>query len=334
MRGKYRELILVTPPGPLILVGRSIAPELAELRRAAWMLTSVGGMILLIGLAGGWWLASRAIRPIDDISAAAARIADGDLSQRISTADTESELGQLTAVLNSTFTRLENAFVRQQQFTADAAHELRTPVSVILTQTQGTLKKERSAADYRETLEACQRAAQRMRRLIESLLQLARIDDGAETLPRENIDLARVAADCAELVRPLAAEHDICINTEFFTAECLGNSDQLALAITNLLTNAIHHNQPGGEVSLTTRTEANRVILTVRDNGPGVAEEHLPHLFERFYRADAARSTHTGGAGLGLAIVKASVDACGGSVSCRNLQPRGFEVEIIFPRNP
>ncbi len=330
-RGEFREQTFFTPPGDGAIVGRSIAPELAELRRAAWLLTGVGGIILLTGLAGGWWLASRAIRPIDDISAAAARIAEGDLSQRISTADTESELGQLAAVLNSTFARLDTAFARQQQFTADAAHELRTPISVILTQTQSTLNKERPAAEYRETLEACQRAAQRMRKLIEALLQLARLDGGAETLPRETVDLAQLAAECADLVRPLAAERSITLQTDLAPASCVANADQLALAITNLLTNAIQHNADGGEVRLATRAENGAVQLTVADNGPGVAAEHLPHLFERFYRADDARSAHTGGAGLGLAIVKTGVEACGGTVTCRNRQPRGFQVEIKLP---
>jgi signal transduction histidine kinase len=222
-------------------------------------------------------------------------------------------------------------FARQQQFTADAAHELRTPVSVILTQTQSTLTRERPAAEYRETLEACQRAAQRMRKLIEALLQLARLDGGAESLPRETVDLAGLAAECADLVRPLAADRNITIQTELAPAICHGNADQLALVITNLLTNAIQHNADGGEVRLATRAKNGAVQLSVADNGPGVTEEHLPHLFERFYRADAARSAHTGGAGLGLAIVKTGVEACGGTVTCRNLQPRGFQVEIKLP---
>ena len=110
------------------------------------------------------------------------KISAGDLSQRINVAETESELGQLAAVLNSTFARLETAFAQQQQFAADAAHELRTPVSVMLTQTQTALNRERSAAEYRETIEACQRAAQRMRQLIESLLELARLDAGQEQI--------------------------------------------------------------------------------------------------------------------------------------------------------
>ncbi len=125
--------------------------------------------------AGGWFAGHAAI---GNISATAAKISAGDLSQRINVAETESELGQLAAVLNSTFARLETAFAQQKQFAADAAHELRTPVSVMLTQTQTALNRERDAASYKLTVEACQRAAQRMRKLIESLLALARFDAG------------------------------------------------------------------------------------------------------------------------------------------------------------
>src|SRR5207245_2533484 len=123
---------------------------------------------------------ARAIRPIKEISATASRISGGDLSQRIPADDTDNELGQLANVLNSTFARLESIFAQQARFTADAAHELRTPVSVMLTQTQSALTRDREAVEYRETVEACQRAAQRMRRLIESLLELARLDADQE----------------------------------------------------------------------------------------------------------------------------------------------------------
>ena len=160
--------------------------------------------MLVLGLAGGWWVATRAIRPIEAISATAVKIAGGDLSQRINAADTDSELGRLAGVLNSTFARLEAAFAQQARFTSDASHELRTPVSVILSQTQTALSRERPAAEYREALEACQRAAQRMRNLTESLLELARLDAGQEPMKQERFDLLRVARECVEMVRPLA----------------------------------------------------------------------------------------------------------------------------------
>ena len=164
---------------------------------------------MLIGLAGGWWFVSRAMRPVENISAAAVKISAGDLSQRINVAETESELGKLASVLNSTFARLDAAFAQQKQFASDAAHEFRTPVSVILTQTQTALNRERTAPEYRETVEACQRAAQRMRKLIGALLELARLDAGQEQMKRLRFDFSRTVADCVELVKPLAEERGV-----------------------------------------------------------------------------------------------------------------------------
>ena len=313
-RGIYREAFIFTPPGEIILAGRSVVRDQTELTRIAWSLAAAGSGILIIGLVGGWWLASRAIRPIDDISATAAKISAGDLSQRINVADTENELGRLAAVLNSTFARLETAFAQQQQFTSDAAHELRTPVSVILTQIQGALNRERSGPEYRETLDACQRAAQRMRQLIESLLELARLDAGQETLKRAPLDLARTAADCVELIRPLAAERHITIHTDLPPAPSQGDSERLAQVITNLLSNAVHYNREHGEIRVSTGTANGFATVTVTDNGPGIASEHLPHIFERFYRADTARTAAAGRTGLGLAISKSIVDAHGGTI--------------------
>src|SRR5438105_3515819 len=141
-RGNAREMVQYLPPGECILVGTDIGRELADLRQFAGILFGAGGAVLAFGLAGGWWLSTRAIRPIKDISATAMKISSGDLSQRIPAADTDNELGQLASVLNSTFARLEASFAQQARFTSDAAHELRTPVSVMLTQTQSILMRE------------------------------------------------------------------------------------------------------------------------------------------------------------------------------------------------
>ena len=330
-RGSFRQIELITPPGERIVVGRNIAIELAELQWVALRLTLVGGGVLLLGLAGGWWLATRALRPIKEISRTAQDIAAGDLSQRINASETESELGQLAAVLNSTFSRLDAAFARQQQFTSDAAHELRTPVSVILTQTQSTLNKERSGPEYRETLEACQRAAQRMKRLIESLLELARFDAGHPTGNRETINLTGCLDDCVSLVRPLAETRKIQFHLDLEPASCLGDVDQLALVFTNLLTNAIHYNHDGGEVRLTTRQENGFALVTVVDTGIGIAAEHLPHIFDRFYRADTARTSSQGRMGLGLAITKAIVESHGGTINVESTPGVGTSFVVRLP---
>ncbi|HEX3890093.1 MAG TPA: ATP-binding protein [Verrucomicrobiae bacterium] len=300
------------PSGENVLLGCSIAQELKELHFTAMKLFGFGGIILIFGLAGGWWFVSRALRPIENISAAAVKISAGDLSQRINVAEAESELGKLAAVLNSTFARLESAFAQQKQFASDAAHELRTPVAVILTQTQTALNREREAADYKQTVEACQRAAQRMRKLIESLLALARLDAGQEVLKRLRFDFSKTISDCVELVKPIAEERAVKISTALEPVEVTGDSERLAQVITNLLTNAIQYNLPDGEVRVKLESQNGLAVLTVSDKGQGIAPEDLPRVFERFYRADKSRST--GGNGLGLAISKAIVEAHGGTI--------------------
>ncbi len=330
-REKWREAFIMTPPGEIILVGRSIVQDRKELRRAALLLAGIGGVILVFGMAGGAWLTARAIRPIHDISNTAARISEGDLSQRISVRETESELGQLAGVLNSTFSRLESAFAQQKQFTSDAAHELRTPVSVILTQTQSALNRERSAPEYRQSLEACQRSAQRMRGLIESLLELARLEAGQEQMRRSPTDLSRIAADCVEQLRPLAAERGIQIETDLPPAPCSGDDGRLAQVVTNLLSNAVHHNVEGGIIRITSGSEAGFATVRVEDEGPGIAPEHLPHIFDRFYRADAARTTSKGRTGLGLAISKAIVDAHQGTIEVKSELGRGTKFTVRIP---
>jgi len=329
IEGNRAEFKLAMPLGGSFVVGCSILPELQELRLVAVKLSLAGAVILVLGLGGGWWLASRAIRPIDDISAAAAKISAGDLAQRINLADTESELGRLATVLNSTFARLEAAFAQQQQFTSDAAHELRTPVTVMLTQTQLSLSRERSPTEYRQTLETCQRAAQRMRRLIESLLALARLDAGQEAMKRLKFDLATVIRDCADLVQPLAADRGVTVALDVQPLECTGDSERIAQVLTNLLTNAIHYNRPQGAVKVITALENGAAIITVRDTGTGIGADDLPRVFERFYRSDKSRTS--GGQGLGLSICKAIIEAHGGSIEVTSEAGVGTSFTVRLP---
>jgi len=314
----------------MIRVGCSIASELNDLRDAALFLTTIGGLILLIGLAGGGWLVSRAIKPINEISATAVKISAGDLSRRINVAEAESELGQLAAVLNSTFARLESAFAQQKQFASDAAHELRTPVAVILTQTQTALNRERDTASYKETVEACQRAAQRMRKLIESLLALARFDAGQEILKRQPFDFSKTISDCAELVQPLADERGVKVFVEAEPIEIIGDSERLAQVVTNLLTNAIQYNNPDGEVRVKLEAQNGLAVLTVADTGQGIAAEDLPRVFGRFFRADQSR-TGAGNSGLGLAISKAIVEAHGGTIEVASEENAGTTFTVRLP---
>jgi two-component system, OmpR family, sensor kinase len=330
-RGELRELAQTMPRDLCLIVGRDVSSEHSETQRLAGWLGGAGAGVLLLGLAGGWWLTTRALRPIADISATAVKIAGGDLSQRIGAENAETELGQLAGVLDSTFDRLEAAFAQQVRFTSDAAHELRTPITVMLTQTQTALARERTPVEYRETLEACQRASVRMRKLIESLLELARLDAGQEPLPRAPFDLAQVAAECLENLRPMAADGRIELQADLAEAGCHGNPERIAQVITNLLANAIHYNRERGSVHLKTYVEQGGAVLTVADTGMGINPADLPHIFERFYRADKARSRAGGHAGLGLSISKAIVDAHGGTLSATSQPGEGTVFTMRLP---
>jgi two-component system, OmpR family, sensor kinase len=322
-------LVRLLPSGEVVCVGCSRHPELAELKMTALWLAGAGGIILFLGLAGGFWIVSHAIRPVENISATAVKIAAGDLSQRINVAEAESELGRLAAVLNSTFDRLETAFTQQKQFASDAAHELRTPVSVILTQTQTALGREREAKEYKQTIEACQRAAQRMRKLIGALLELARLDAGQEPMNHLPFDFLKTITECVELVRPLADERGINVSVDASPLEFTGDAEKLSLVVTNLLTNAIEYNHEGGEVKIAARREGDMAILTVSDTGRGISAEDMPRVFERFYRADKPRSS--GNAGLGLAISKAIVAAHGGTIDVASNEHAGAVFTVRLP---
>jgi heavy metal sensor kinase len=309
-----------------------MTPDWADLQRLAWRMGATGCAVLVLGLLCGWWLATRAIQPIAGISLAANSIAAGKLDERIDISDTDSELGQLAQVLNTTFHRLQAAFARQTDFTANASHELRTPVSVVLSQTQTILMRERTPVEYRECIEACQRAAQRMRQLIDSLLLLARLDSPDHSADREPCDLAQMVTEAIEMLRPLSAERNVTFRSDLAPTGCVGDPGQLCQAIINLITNAIYYNRVGGEVHVKVGLEDDGAMLVVSDTGTGIAPGDLPHVFERFYRADKARSHSKGRTGLGLAITKAIVDAHRGTIQVESEVGKGSTFTLHLPR--
>ncbi len=334
VRDHFREAYHYTEIGESVLVGRDITADIQELHGFAGWLVAAGAGILALGLGGGWRLATRVIRPVEEIGATASRISAGNLSERIDLADTENELGRLAVVLNSTFARLDAAFAQQKQFTADASHELRTPLAVLISEAQSTLARDRSPAEYRETIEACLDAAQQMRRLTESLLELARIDANSAHIRREPVDLSAIAQRCVAKLRPLAELQGVSIQADLQPAALSGNADSLAQVMTNLLSNAIYYNRPGGQIRISTAQDSGAAILTVSDTGKGIEPADLPHIFERFYRADKSRSRADGHCGLGLAITKAIVDAHGGNIAAESKPGAGSEFTIHIPAKP
>jgi signal transduction histidine kinase len=204
-------------------------------------------------------------------------------------------------------------------------------LAVIVSQTELTLAKPRSNDEYRAALETCQRAGRRMRSLIDSLLLLARFDAEHPDLQRASLDLAEVANESVELLRPLADERQITLTSSASPLPVFGDRDRLGQVVTNLLANAIRYNQEGGRVDVRVERVNGHAIVSVSDNGIGIPAEELPHIFERFYRVDKARTRSEGGTGLGLAICQSVVEAHGGQITARSEPQQGTTLEVRLP---
>lgn len=330
-RGGSLEISRPGTDGTWVVVGQSTASVREAVAAFSGKVAATGAAVLLISLIGGWMLAGRVLRPIRRISEAATDISEGNLVRRIDLQSTEDELGKLAGVLNEAFDRLQGAIERQTRFTADASHELRTPLSVILLNTEHSLSRDRDAADYKEALEAIDRAGRRMKSLIAVLLSMARADSGIDSAPQECIDMEKVVEETLELVQPLAEERGVVLKRSTMPARVQGNRDLILEMATNLLSNAILHNRRGGQGRVDLMVENGSVLFEVKDDGPGIADEDLPHVFERFYRVDKARTRKTGGSGLGLAITKWIVEVHGGSISVASRPDKGTVFSVRLP---
>ena len=330
-RDEFREAMTLGPHETRILVGRSIGPQLAQLHWFAWQLVFTGSAVAAIGLAGGWLLSRRVLQPIAAMSTTAAAISASNLSQRINVQEVDSELGQLAEVLNAMFVRLEAAFERQASFVADASHELRTPISILLSHCELALSKPRSADDFRDTISTCLRASRRMKSLAEGLLTLARADAGKLDLQQDRVSLDRLVQESVAQLQPLADQKGISLSVDAEPVEIVGDAGRLTQVVTNLLTNAIHYNVAAGSVSVHVSHDADAAILTVSDTGCGIPQADWPHIFERFYRVDKARSRETGGYGLGLAICKSIIETHGGTITFASQAGRGTTFIVRLP---
>jgi two-component system OmpR family sensor kinase len=331
MRDMQREVIHVSRFDINVLVGRSLIPDLAALHRTAFRLVLTGLGVLSIGLAGGWWFSSRAIRPIAEMSAIAESISVKNLSTRINVSSTATELEQLGTVLNRTFDRLQSAFERQGQFTADASHELRTPVAVILSHAELALSRPRAVGDYQNTIQACRRAALRMKTLIDSLLLLTRFDSGEPEIELRSVELDRLVVDAVEMLQPLADERHVKLSCRAEPMTIDADHDRLFQVLTNLLSNAIRYNKPDGRVDVDVTSDEHSAIIRVVDTGVGIPADELQHVFNRFYRVDKARTTAEGGCGLGLSICQTIVDAHHGSINAFSELNVGTTIEVRLP---
>ncbi|MBK5913304.1 heavy metal sensor histidine kinase [Rhodocyclus purpureus] len=284
-------------------------------RAALW---SVVALAALLSGGLGWLAARRGLAPLRDIARDAEDITADRLDRRLRSEAIPSELAEVAQTLNEMLARLEASFRRLSDFSSDIAHELRTPVSNLLTQTQVTLSKARSAEEYREVLASNAEEFERLGRTIADMLFLAKADNQLLIPHREAVDLAQQVASLLEFYEALAEEKDLRMT---FSGAARVSGDRLMLrrAIGNLLSNAVRHTPPHGHIRVVLDGGDGRTALVrVENTGETIAAEHLPRLFDRFYRADASRRHSGEGAGLGLAITRSIVIAHGGEVAVRS----------------
>ncbi len=339
--GEAREVV-IAQRGLTVLVGRDIS----DVRAEVWGLAGTIAMVALGGvaasLAGAWWLAGRALAPVQRINETARRMADGDLSARIAIERTDTELGQVASALNLAFDRLRESIERQRQFTADASHELRTPVTTMMAELEWAMLRDRPAADYLESLEICHRAGARMQSLVEGLLTLARADSGELAVRRVSVRLDALVDEAIELVRPLARQRGVTLGASLEPLTMTGDPDCLRQLVSNLLFNAVAYNREHGAVTVELERERatgasgrddTDVVLRVRDTGIGIDPDDLPRVFDRFYRGERAREAEPAGAGLGLALVRWIVTAHDGTIECTSEPDRFTAFVVRFPQH-
>lgn len=316
------------------------AASMADIRQQAWavaILTSIGSLILLgISTAASFWVVRRGLAPLSSLATCASHVNAKDWQLHApQQAEATTELAPLVAAMNGMLATLERAFTSQSEFVTNAAHELKTPVAVLKSTLQLALQQPRTADEYRHQLQAALDDVARLEALTHSMLRLARAEQlhtrqSAETL--QVLDLTETCEVTAERWRPIADAKSVQIQVESSGSPRVhGDADDLDLIWNNLIDNAIRYSPRGGDVRIRVASDNGHARVDVQDQGPGIGNDELHTIFDRFRRADASRSRETGGYGLGLAIAKAMTEAYGGSITAENNSDRGSTFSIRLP---
>lgn len=328
---------------PYVLKGQSMvllaaAPEAGNLviLQSFWrgLLASVP-VLLLISSLGGYWMSHRALKPVDRITSAARSISIGNISKRLPVSNSGDELQRLAETCNAMLQRLDSAVSQIKRFTADASHELRGPLSFTRTVAEVALRNPNADPDSRKAFEDIVEESAKAADLLEGMLALARADSNSVDTVLEPVDLAAVVQETCGLARPLADARNLTLSVSTgptSVVKVLGDFSALRRLLWILLDNALKYTPAPGRIEVALGTISGRATLTVRDSGIGIAQSDLPHIFDRFYRADPSRSQVEGN-GLGLAIAKWIADLHRADLLVESKQKKGSAFRVVFPRS-
>lgn len=329
--GQMRQIISQGPQDSIVLISYDLGIIHERLEQLSWRLILSGGSIVIVGFIIGWIATGRAVRPITEINRVSQKIAKGDLGERIKIKNPTQEIAALSTALNSTFEELEQTFDHLRRFTADASHELRNPIAAMLMEVEVALAGSVEDEETRESLEVCKRNLDDMTNLVQSLLALARLDAGTLEDEREDEDLALVVEAVCDRYTDQADKLDLQLTTQIDPAPCHIVLSQMIRVLDNLLSNAFKYGADGKHIEVISGTNGQETFLKVRDHGKGIHPDHLPHLFERFYRVDESRTHKQGSTGIGLAIVEALVKVNNGTIQVESQLGEGTTFIVTLP---
>ena len=315
----------------VVVAGVSLDPVDRSVVRVLQLFALALPVALAAMAAGGWWLARRAMRPIDRMVSTAEAIGLSDLGSRLAIPPSRDELAHLARTLNAMLDRVHESVSQQRRLVADTSHELRTPLAVLRTDIDVSLRSDELSPAARDVLESNREEVDRMIVTLENLLTLARADERGVAVSRQPVDLCELTRQMVSRLAPLARRRDVTFRTAGPEAVVWGDRDLLEQALRNLIDNAVKFGPRGGQVTIRTWRGGEEAGVTVEDEGPGIPEESRELVFDRFFRVDQSRDRASGGSGLGLAIVRELLLAQGGSVRVTDRSPQGSAFTLVLP---
>jgi signal transduction histidine kinase len=308
-----------------------LKPVQGPVEEVLLLLLIAGPMALLATSVAAYWLARKALRPVEQLTSDARQIGNGGLHERVAVSASRDEIGRLGLTLNAMLDRIERGVTDKHRLVADASHALRTPLAVMRAEIDVSLRGDELPVAARDVLESAREEVDRMSRTVDNLLALAEADEGRLELLTVPVSLRRAIDDSARPLRLLAAAKDVSLLAEGAPIEAQADPQRLHLAVTNLIENAIKFSPPGGRVRVTTWSRGSEVGITVSDEGPGIPPEDREHLFDRYYRVDRARGHKVAGSGLGLAISREVALSHGGRLWLESVVGGGSTFFLALP---